>query len=158
MVDIATVWNEQIAGGDYEVNPATKALAANADLATATVLSLFSDRTANPDDVIWDGGGHRGWWGDAYLPHPIGSRLWLMSREKQTETTRLRAEMYAREALGWMLADGVASAVEVRAEWVGLGRLDLYVDVTSGGGLRTGFRWALAWAQASGLSITGGPI
>ncbi len=158
MVDISTIWNEQLAGGDYVVDPATKALTANADLATSVVLSLFSDRTANPDDRIWDGGGHRGWWGDAYLRHPIGSRLWLLHREKQTEMTRVRAEIYAREALQWMLADGVAAAVEIRAEWADIGRLDLYADIISAGGLRTGFRWALVWGQASGLAITGGPV
>jgi phage gp46-like protein len=158
MVDINTVWNDAAAGGDYVVDPATKALAADADLATAVVLSLFSDRTANPDDQIWDGGGHRGWWGDAYSRFPLGSRLWLLHREKQTDLTRVRAEIYARESLTWMVADGVASAVEVRAEWAELGRLDLFVDIIRPSGLRTGFRWALVWGQVSGLIIRGGPV
>lgn len=158
MVDISTVWVDEIGGGDYAVNPATKALEDQADLATAVVLSLFSDRTARPDDVIPDGGGHRGFFGDSFKKYEIGSRLWILSREKQTEETRSRVEYYAREALEWMLTEGVAGQIEISAEWVVLGRLDLLVVIISPGGDRTGFRWGLAWSQASGLTITGGPI
>lgn len=95
-------------------------------LRTAVALSLFTDATARPDDPLPDGAGgdRRGWWGDLPLADgqaedPIGSRLWLLAREKRTEETRLRAERYAREALEWMVRDGVAARVDVAAAWGG---------------------------------------
>lgn len=94
-------------------------------LFTAVLISLFTDKLAGPDDELpetedW----RRGWWGDC-LPgstgkpgDQIGSHLWLLFRCKQTEATRLRAERYVREALAWMLEDGVAKAVDVEAAWM----------------------------------------
>lgn len=155
MVDIATVWNPEIARGDYAVTPGG-ALQSDQDLPTAVLLSLFTDRTAHEDDTPPDGGGRRGWWGDAYRQFPLGSRLWLLSREKETETTRLRAEEYGREALQWMIEVEVASAVDVRALWTGPGRLELTTIITSPAGSRQGWRFALAWGQLVSLdTITG---
>jgi phage gp46-like protein len=46
----------------------------------------------------------------------IGSRLWLLARAKATTDTARRAEEYAREALGWLVDDKVATKVEATAE------------------------------------------
>jgi len=91
-------------------------------LATAVLISLFTDKLAGPDDELpatedW----RRGWWGDCLTNKPgdkIGSHFWLLLRCKQTEVTRLRALQYAREAFAWMLEDGVAKAVDVEAAWM----------------------------------------
>ena len=91
-------------------------------LMTATVISLFTDKLAGPDDELpatedW----RRGWWGDSLAANPgdqIGSHLWLLFRCKQTEETRRRGEEYTKAALAWMLEDGVASAVDVEAGWL----------------------------------------
>lgn len=56
-------------------------------LDTAVIISLFTDRRALEDDATPDfTENRRGWWGDTYdaQQRPIGSRLWLLSREKQT--------------------------------------------------------------------------
>ena len=45
----------------------------------------------------------------------IGSRLWLLSREKQLAGVLERARHYAEEALTWLVEDGVATAVQVTA-------------------------------------------
>jgi phage gp46-like protein len=86
-------------------------------LRTAVIISLFSDRRAEADDVLPDGGtDRRGWWGDlepAVENDLIGSRLWLLSREKQLSSVLLRAETYARQALAWLVEDGVCRAVTV---------------------------------------------
>ncbi len=114
-------------------------LALDHGLATAIVISLFTDSMAHPDDVLPDGTtDRRGWWGDAFPPTAAptdqpwrtGSRLWLLSREKQTSETARRAETYAREALAWMVAMGVAATVDVTGEWTGTGRLELVITVT----------------------------
>lgn len=130
MADIRTIWDSAALTGDWLL--AGGSLAADHDLETAVIISLFTDALAGPDDRLPDGSGdRRGWWADTGegLEGPLGSRLWLLAREKQSEETRLRAEGYAREALRWLVTDGVAERVEVTAEWLALGRLGLAVTV-----------------------------
>ncbi len=116
MADIATVWRDW--GGAWQVQG--PALLADDGLATSIVLSLFTDRVAEPGDMLPGGPtGRRGWWGDAYADVPgdrIGSRLWLLVREKVQPAVLRRAELYAKEALQWLVDDGVASRVDVLAE------------------------------------------
>jgi phage gp46-like protein len=157
MVDIATTWNAAVNCGDYELLP-TGVLRADQDLATAVMLSLGTDRTAHDDDVPPDGGGRRGWWGDAYRKYPLGSRLWLLSREKETELTRLRAEEYAREATAWMIREGIAAQIEIAAIWSAAGRLELTIVIVSPPGSRIGWRFALAWGQLVGMDRMSGVI
>lgn len=91
-------------------------------LETAIVLSLFTDRRAADDDALPDGtDDRRGWWADAYPDvdgDAIGSRLWLLFREKETQAVVQRAREYTEEALAWLLEDGVASRVVVETGWV----------------------------------------
>ena len=63
----------------------TPSTISNLDLQTAILISLFTDAQASPDDMIQDGSGDpRGWWGDLGSSKPIGSKLWLLGRAKQT--------------------------------------------------------------------------
>lgn len=95
-------------------------------LRTAVIISLFTDRRAEADDELPDGGtDRRGSWDDPTL----GSRLWLLGREKQTQRTLERAREYAEEALAWLVEDGIARAVTVSAEWVRTGVLGLRVVI-----------------------------
>lgn len=133
MADIATVWRDF--GGAWEVQGA--ALLADDGLETAIVLSLFTDRFAEADEVPSGAASRRGWWGDSYGDLPgdrIGSRLWLLAREKAVPEVLRRAEAYASEALQWLIDDGIASAVSVVAELVpgapSQGAMALAVSVT----------------------------
>jgi phage gp46-like protein len=86
-------------------------------LVRAVIISLFTWRRAHPDDVTE--GRKMGWWGDttsAVTNDRIGSRLWLLAREKVLPATINRAREYARESLEWLIEDGLASRVEVTAE------------------------------------------
>jgi phage gp46-like protein len=157
VTDIATVWNPEASSGDYQLLP-SGVLRADQDLATAVILSLGTDRTAHPDDQPPDGGGRRGWWADAFRKYPLGSRLWLLSREKETELTRIRAEQYAREATEWMIREGVASRIDIEAIWTGAGRLELTLIIVSPPGSRVGWRFALAWGQLVGMDRISGVI
>lgn len=101
-----------------------------ADTPAAPILvSLGSDRRAAADDILptdpsplnqptsWSA--RRGWWGDALDRNSrrIGSRLWLLDREKATEQVRLRAQSYVAEALAWMQSDlGVTPDIAVTIE------------------------------------------
>lgn len=101
-------------------------LATEDGLRTAVIISLFTDRRAEADDEIPDGGDdRRGWWADS-----LGSRLWLLARSKETPDTLARARTYAAESMQWLIDDGVATAVEVTAEWARRGVLGLRVGIT----------------------------
>ncbi|EEG08221.1 phage GP46 family protein [Pseudogulbenkiania ferrooxidans] len=86
----------------------------------AIVLSLFSDARAPDSEALPD---PRGWWGDALAEHAgdtWGGQLWLLARRaKNVPETLRRAEDYARDALKWMVADGVSSTLAVAASDLG---------------------------------------
>ena len=119
-------------------------LVAEDSLRTAVILSLFLDRRAEDDDILPNGSDdRRGWWADTVAPMTdygigggsasgdhIGSRLWLLSREKQLAGVLERARHYAEEALTWLVEDGVATAVQVTATNPRQGWLVLEVTVT----------------------------
>jgi phage gp46-like protein len=132
---IALEWNSTVGAADLALAE-TGALANEAALRTAVVLSLFTDARARPDDGA--AGDRRGWVGDAFTPEDrYGSRLWLLRREKQTEETRRRAEDYANEALAWLVDEALATDVAVTAEWVARGVLGLAVQIATPGGVET---------------------
>jgi phage gp46-like protein len=144
MPDIQTVWTPLQGRGDWQVAGAD--LASGHDLATAVLISLFSDAKADPDDVIPDGSHNpRGWWGDAFRGQPLGSKLWLLDRAKQTEATRLAAEDHAATALQWLVDDGIAESVTVAASWDKPGFLALLVTITEPDGRKAVFNYQWAW-------------
>jgi phage gp46-like protein len=115
-------------------------LATDEGMETAVIMSWFSDAAAGPDDVLpQPGGDRRGWWADAYADVPgdvTGSKLWLLSREKQTQAVRKRAEGYGSVALAWMIADKVATAIDVVASFPQEGILGLAATITLPSGLQ----------------------
>lgn len=161
MADFITAWNPPTAlwAADWVIDP--PGMAVNRDLETAVIISLMTDASAWPDDVLPDGtDDRRGWWadrgpvGDAPAPPegPLGSRLWLLVREKSTEDTRSRAELYAAEALEWVTRDGVAARVDVRAAYLDPvghppGTLGLWVRILRWDGTIFDARFAWAWEQ-----------
>lgn len=123
-------------------------LAAADPLIRAVIISLFTWRRANPDDAV--DGSRQGWWGDATASltgNRIGSRLWLLSREKLLPETFNRAREYAREALQWLVDDQVAAAVDVAAERYGRAGLALVVTITRADRRVTELRFADVWQR-----------
>lgn len=105
-------------------------------LARAVVISLFTWRRAAPDDKVE--GTRWGWWADGFdgnVNDRIGSRLWVLSREKVTNQTMTRAREYAEEALLWLTDDGVATKVTVTVERRGMDGLALRALIEREGGL-----------------------
>lgn len=127
--------------GRIDLERSATGLAREDGLRSAVLISLFTDRRAEPDDVLPDAppqksilpAHRRGWCGDALAEvrgDLYGSRLWLLKRAKQTEETRLRAIFYIKEALQWMIDDAIVSAVDVQAEWHGMdGRMNVDVNL-----------------------------
>jgi phage gp46-like protein len=146
MVDIALGWSNDLWRGDWMLAE-DGTLETGADMETAVLLSLFTDRTALPDDVIPDKGTIRGYWADSFRPYPLGSRLWLLWREKQTETTRRRAAEYSRECLQWMIDCGAARAVNTEAAWIARGMLQVEIAIDPPAGERRLWKFVMAWSQ-----------
>lgn len=122
MSDITTVWNTALSYGDWLLNGAD--LQGGNDLTTAIYISVFTDRLAEPSDEIPDGTNNpRGWVGDLGAQYPIGSRIWLLMRAKQTQDTLNRAHDYLVEALQWLLDDGVVASFDITTEYPGPGFL-----------------------------------
>jgi len=145
MSDITIQWDSAVSRGDWIL--ADGDLLTGSDLVTSMLLSLFTDAMAAPDDVIPDGTGDpRGWWGDQFEPDaPIGSKLWLLDREKQTQQTLNRAYDYIAEALQWLIDDGVVGRFDIQVQWVRASFLGAQVMAyaPSGAPLYTGqYLWA----------------
>ena len=146
MTDIALVFDSTKWQGDFVL--AGGALQMDDTLKTAILISLFSDRRADPGDVLPNedpnhpgGGDPRGWWGDAFLGQALlqqlatpgvtvapsfrlGSKLWLLKRSKQTPEVVSLAQQYGQQALQWLLDYSICSAVTVAASvlepgWLG---------------------------------------
>ncbi|HWH86363.1 MAG TPA: phage GP46 family protein [Pseudomonas sp.] len=129
MSDVTLVWGTE--GGDlgYENGD----LVLETGLLSSALVSLYTHRRARKDDVLpGDATDLRGWWADVYTEVPgdqIGSRFWLLSREKQLPEVLRRAQDYAQEALRWMLEDGVAAKVETVASVPETGVLRLQITI-----------------------------
>lgn len=146
MSHIRIAWNRLTARGDWKRAPL--GLAAGPALEAAIYVSLFTDRRARDDDTA-AGPDRRGWWGDSFATEPIGSRLWLLRREKRTETTRRRAEEMCVEAMAWLIDDEVAAKVSCTAEWQGQ-MLALLIQVFEPDGTVRPFRYVWAWDELRG--------
>jgi phage gp46-like protein len=123
---------KQFDDGGFDIDIVSGDLLTDNGMRTAVLISLFTDRVANDDDAIPDGSDNRrGYWADAYAANgdKIGSRLWLLGREMQTNDTLTRAEEYADEALAWLLADGVASRIDNVASWLSDGLLSIQTTI-----------------------------
>ncbi len=153
MTDIRAVFIGERMVSDFALDAG--ALLAENGLETAVVISLFTDRRAEPDDPLpAEATDRRGWWGDVAPPivngRPVegsrlGSRLWLLSREKQLQSVVERARTYCAEALAWMIEDGVCERVDVEAEIVRTGVLGVGITIYRPDADAVSFRFDYAW-------------
>lgn len=150
MADIQTTWVGGDQGGVWARAGAD--LASDDGLLTAVIISLFTDAPASALEAANAGlSDRRGWWGDAYADEAgdvMGSKLWLLRREKRTAATLERARQYATEALAWLVSDGVAESVAVTAEAVGTDVLGLQVTVTRKREPTAKYRFERFWTGA----------
>lgn len=143
MTDLLTRFDGDAFLGDLTLDG--RLLAEDDTIQTAVILSLFTDRRADTADRLpANDADRRGWWGDAVADvagDRIGSRLWLLVREKQTTETLNRAREYCQEALQWLIDDGHARHITVEVEWVRRGLLgaDIAIELTDGGRYREQF-------------------
>lgn len=86
------------------------------DLETAVLISTFTDRRAETDelDLIQRREAYKGgWWGDTLTDVKWGSKLYLLRNRNATPSTIALAKTYLEEAYQWLVDDGVAKSVDV---------------------------------------------
>jgi phage gp46-like protein len=151
MADIKTVWDVKNGRGDYVI--VDGALADGDELVTSVLISLFTDRRAQPSDIIPDGTKDpRGWWADNGTDGNTdewGSRLWLLDRKKSpTAQTLNDATNYCNEALVWLVNDGVAVRVDVLCQWNDTNFLAIHVTIFKTDGTKPiTMRFQLLWNE-----------
>lgn len=96
---------------------------------SAMLVSIGLDRRADVDDPIPEGRSQflapasfserRGGIADAFEASGAlsGSKLWLLERAKETETTRLLCEFWLEEALSWAV-EVTGQPAEIEVEWL----------------------------------------
>ena len=100
----------------------------------------------------------RGWWGDHQAEDlwdgwPIGTRIWLLRRDKITGpgarqgATVARAETYVREALQPFVERRFCSRIAVRAERTGRERIEVVATVFRGPQLAIELRYQALWDE-----------
>jgi len=152
--DIAILWDDELMEGDIDFDVATQDLTTDAGLESAVLISLFTDRRAKDDDTLPDSNStdKRGWWGDLASPFvegdQIGSRLWLLNREKTVSNVPNKARGYVEEALQWLIDDGVAARVDVETErqpQLGADILAIKATIYRNNGTVTMFKYDVQW-------------
>jgi phage gp46-like protein len=100
MSDMALKWNGSRADldfGEFDIN-------SDDSLKTTIILCVFTDKRHE---------GERGCWTDSFEDEEIGSKLWLIDREKKMADVPLRANEYVKDSLQWLIRDGVIKSVKV---------------------------------------------
>lgn len=139
-------------GRFFDIAVEANDLARTDDLESAVIVSLFTDRRVGREELPTLETDRAGWWGDLFPElenDKIGSKLWLLMREKQDNATLARVVEYSKEALQWLIEDGVAESVEVAASYPERERLSLSVAIQKPQG-KVSFKYILNWkAEAS---------
>lgn len=130
----------------FELNLKNGDLEADDGLETAVAISLFTDKRVTTEEVPAGETSKRGWFGDLFPEvdqDKIGSKLWLLQRSKRTTETLRKFEDYCREALQWLIEDGVSGSINVEASYDTNGHLSCLIDISKPKG-RTS-RFSLLW-------------
>jgi phage gp46-like protein len=127
-------------------------------LATAVIVALGTDGLAGVNDILPDPDStdRRGWWGDLDAKEiwdgwSIGSRLWLLTRDKIVGpeaiegATVTRVEQYIREAIRPFIDRRFGSRMAVEATRVGKEQIDALVRIYRGPQLDIELRYAILW-------------
>jgi len=128
-------------------------LVVDSGLKTAVILSLFTDQRVESDELPVGESSRRGFWADELSEvqnDKHGSKLWLLMREKQTQSVAERAREYCQEALAWLIEDGIAEKVNVTTSFPSRGMLGIAVEIYRPGGDRSEFKFDYLWSGVIG--------
>lgn len=127
MTDLAFVW----INGRGDIAQSGDDMLTDDSLTSDVIISLYTDRRAlDSDDIPGENTDRRGWWADTFRDRPVGSRLWLLSREKTLNPVLTRAAEYALEALVWLKEARRVKKIAVYASQPESGWLQLDIEFT----------------------------
>lgn len=113
-------WDNTVGAGRLQVDPVTGALAVDRSLVSVVALCLFTNVEATAEEIATAGlDQQEGWWAEADSLREqgrprMGSKLWLLKREKTIAATLRRGEGYVRDALRWLIDQKIAADIGVR--------------------------------------------
>lgn len=119
-------------------------------LTRAVLISVGTWRRAEPDDSPEES---NGWWGDSFPTvqnDRIGTRLYLLKRQKLTNKTQLKVREYLQQCLQWLVDDRVASRVDVTAERTGIDTLIASVTISRIDGTQQTISFDDLWSELNG--------
>jgi phage gp46-like protein len=135
-------------------------------LATAIIVALGTDALADINDSLPDpdSSDRRGWWGDYQAQEvwdgwPIGSKLWLLKRDKiegpgsRRGATTTRVVQYIHDAIQPFIDRRIGSSFQVEATRNGRDRIDALVRIYRGPIMEIELRYAIMWTD---MVIAGG--
>lgn len=122
-------------------------LSTDEGLQTAVTISLFTDRRVSADELPDGQSDQRGWWGDALNENndKIGSKLWILEREKITTEVFEDFKTYCEEALQWMIDDEIAESVVVTVERIDLYSISVVIEINRPQDERQRYRFNYLW-------------
>ena len=92
----------------------------NDEILAAIMISLFTDARATDEEYQevsnWEPP-KRGYWADQLDGTNSGSKIWLLKRSPRDYETLEKAELYANEALEWMIKDNLVKQIDISASW-----------------------------------------
>ncbi len=107
-------------------------LKADNGLETAVMISLYSNRFVEREDLPPLETDQNGWWADEIsdpIDDLIGSKFWAIERRGVSLESANRYEESGREALAWMIEDGIAKLIPVESTIVSGERIDVAIDI-----------------------------
>ena len=148
MTDARLYWFDY--GGDIQLEDGDIAL--DNGLQTAILVSLFTDGRA-PEDAILPGNdtSRRGVWTDSDTDKQ-GSLLWLLAREKVTADISAKANLFCKDALNWLIEDGIASTVNVETQIAPLYGLQIKIQIERGSNREYDYLWQ-GQSESAGVTI-----
>ena len=130
--------------GDVEIDAGDFVL--DGGLETPVLISLFSDMRVDKKESFDNS--TRGFWAEKLIGFNLGSKIWLLDRSKinQNKTLR-RLEQYTKDALKWMVDDGIYSRVETAAlkSKTRINTIELYIAAYKPDDLPDKFKYAIQW-------------
>ena len=148
MSDVGLFIIEREQGSSYlDIKIEPTGIVADDGLETAVYISLFTDQRCDVEEIpLFETTGQRGWWGDLLSEvdgDRIGSKFWLLKREKTLPQTLQKFIDYAKFSLQWMIEDGIAEDVVVDAEFLRQGVMKMTIQIKKPDGLSVIF--SVAW-------------
>ena len=117
-------------------------------LQTAIYISLFTDRRIGEDNEIPDrSNDRRGYWGDTLEDEPLGSFLWTLDREKITTSLLNKIDTYSKDALNWLIEDGIASEINtiVERDSKNIEQINIEIQIIKPDEKSESYRYSLNW-------------